>query len=355
MNEFNKHKKSDKIKWAFTGIAFLLVFVMFTGLCLQLFGTGKQKPSEWFKKPDTEQTQPEENSGVNEAASGAFISESNGNGVKLMSARIAPVMYAAKGVSAQADSAFTLTATVSPSNASFPQVDWTISPADGKVTVTPTSDGAATATVVCHEAFSVPYTITVTVRENKSLTATCTCDYVKRVVGMDDIVVKKGDSSVSLNGNINDYTLSNADFLNIKESFKSSKAVLGIGTKTETITETLTISGIAFVDGVTVASHTFNIGDISISGYENGHMLYSAYTLYFGSSFGTVKYPYLTLKNGVTWASLLNQFAGQTKDIYKITYTAQGEHSTYTKTWTIKSTFEVPVNKVSLSNSNIVF
>lgn len=59
MNELNKHKKSDNIKWALTGIAFLLVFIMLIGMCLQLFGTGKQKPSEWFKKSETEQTTPD--------------------------------------------------------------------------------------------------------------------------------------------------------------------------------------------------------------------------------------------------------------------------------------------------------
>ncbi len=56
MNELRRHKKSDKIKWVFTGVAFLLVFVMLVGMCLQLFGTGKIKPSEWFKKDETEQT-----------------------------------------------------------------------------------------------------------------------------------------------------------------------------------------------------------------------------------------------------------------------------------------------------------
>lgn len=59
MNDFYRHKKSDKIKWVFTGIAFVLVFVMLIGMCLQFFGTGKVKPSEWFKKPDTEQMQPD--------------------------------------------------------------------------------------------------------------------------------------------------------------------------------------------------------------------------------------------------------------------------------------------------------
>jgi len=51
--ELNKHKAKDKIKWILTGITFLLVFAMLVGMCLQLFGTGKQKPSEWFKKPET--------------------------------------------------------------------------------------------------------------------------------------------------------------------------------------------------------------------------------------------------------------------------------------------------------------
>lgn len=50
----NKHIKSDKLKWAFTGIILVLVFVMFVGMCLQLFGQGKVKPSEWLDKTPVE-------------------------------------------------------------------------------------------------------------------------------------------------------------------------------------------------------------------------------------------------------------------------------------------------------------
>jgi len=76
MNELNMHKKSDKIKWALTGIAFLLVFAMLMGICLQLFGTGKQKPSEWFKKPETEQTTPTtpDNGGESDTLKAAALS-----------------------------------------------------------------------------------------------------------------------------------------------------------------------------------------------------------------------------------------------------------------------------------------
>lgn len=56
-NELQRHKRSDKVKWVLTGIMFFLAFVMITGLLLQVFGTGKAKPSEWFKKQDSEQTE----------------------------------------------------------------------------------------------------------------------------------------------------------------------------------------------------------------------------------------------------------------------------------------------------------
>lgn len=56
-NELQRHKRSDKVKWVLTGIMFFLAFIMIAGLILQVFGTGKVKPSEWFKKSDSEQTE----------------------------------------------------------------------------------------------------------------------------------------------------------------------------------------------------------------------------------------------------------------------------------------------------------
>lgn len=55
--ELQRHKRSDKVKWVLTGIMFFLAFIMIAGLILQVFGTGKAKPSEWFKKSDSEQTE----------------------------------------------------------------------------------------------------------------------------------------------------------------------------------------------------------------------------------------------------------------------------------------------------------
>lgn len=53
-NELQQHKKSDKVKWIFTGIAFIFVFIILAGLILQAFGTDKTKPSEWFKQEQEE-------------------------------------------------------------------------------------------------------------------------------------------------------------------------------------------------------------------------------------------------------------------------------------------------------------
>lgn len=57
--ELKRHKKSDKIKWILTGTAFVLLFIFLAGLCMQLFCNDMLKPSNWFKQPDTEQIQPD--------------------------------------------------------------------------------------------------------------------------------------------------------------------------------------------------------------------------------------------------------------------------------------------------------
>ena len=57
MSNFNKHVKSDKIKWIATGIALLFISLIIVGVCLQVFGKGKVKPSEWFKKDETKTEQ----------------------------------------------------------------------------------------------------------------------------------------------------------------------------------------------------------------------------------------------------------------------------------------------------------
>lgn len=91
--------------------------------------------------------------------------------------------------SAVAADGVTLQATVSPSTAANPALNWAVSflnptsawalgkdPED-YVTVTPASDGAATATVTCLQAFGAQIVIGVSSRSNPEATARCTVDY----------------------------------------------------------------------------------------------------------------------------------------------------------------------------------
>ena len=94
-----------------------------------------------------------------------------------------------------AEGAYTLTATITPPDATNQAVDWTISFknasstwAKGKtvtdyVTVTPSSDGALTAVVENVAAFGEQIVVTVTSRDNTGATATCTADYQQRFLG----------------------------------------------------------------------------------------------------------------------------------------------------------------------------
>lgn len=182
MSDLNRHVRSDKVKWVFTAIAFVLAFVMIIGLALQSFMPDGKKLTDWFAKEEQQEVVPEEGN--------AIIGQTANNGVKVMSARLTAEQYAEYGVSPLAENAYTLTATVTPATATSKLVDYTAAWADpssewanGKdvsdyVTVTQTEDGSLTATVQVLQAFSEQVIVTVAVRDNSSLTATCTVDYV---------------------------------------------------------------------------------------------------------------------------------------------------------------------------------
>lgn len=134
-----------------------------------------------------EQEQPNNGNG------GAVIEEGEANGMKLMSMKIAPENYDEYGISPMAETAYKLTATITPANATNKAVDWTITfvnPssawATGKtvtdyVTVTPTADGALTANVECLKDFGEKVRVTVTSRDNTSVKANATVDYTQKL------------------------------------------------------------------------------------------------------------------------------------------------------------------------------
>ena len=187
--ELYAHKRSDKVKWV---VSFLLIFVLLAGMI-----------GAWVLLLKPEKSAPEQEEG------GAVITEGESSGIKLMSVKISPENYAEYGISPLADTAYQLTATIVPENATDKTVDWaiawavppqhsggTIGDEDpgsvwamGKtvtdyVTVTPTSDGALTANVECLKDFGAQVKVTVTSRDNSEVKANCLVDYTQKLQGV---------------------------------------------------------------------------------------------------------------------------------------------------------------------------
>lgn len=130
-----------------------------------------------------------------EQASG-FIFDDNGfeEGIFLASARIEPNEYAAYEVVETAESAYTITATIEPANATQTALEWTVEFVDasstwanGKtvtdyVTVSPYGDNSAV--VSCLQPFGEQINVKVTLAENTALRASCTCDYAEKILDM---------------------------------------------------------------------------------------------------------------------------------------------------------------------------
>lgn len=178
--------KSNKF-W--TGFLVVLLALVLAGTAA-LIGVLSDGFKDWSKFKDEEQTEQTDETAEN---GGALIGESVGNGVKVLSTKIATADYSAYGISPMAETAYQLTATITPSDATVKTVDWTIafknpssSWATGKtvtdyVTVTPTSDGSLTANVECLQAFGEQIKVTVTSRQNTEATASCTVDYAQKL------------------------------------------------------------------------------------------------------------------------------------------------------------------------------
>ncbi|MGN1103882.1 MAG: hypothetical protein ACI4QI_03315, partial [Candidatus Coproplasma sp.] len=235
--DFNKHKKGDKVKWFFTGLAFFLVIVTIVGMCLQLWGTGKVKPSEWFKHEETEETTPEtENTEL--SAGGAIVENVESNGIMLFSEATPLYSSGDDGIATVAAlSTYTITATVTPTEATNKSVTGTLSfknPsstwATGKTvtdyaTVAQSTSGVFTLSVL--EAFGEPIILTVTSNENSDISATCQVDYVKRVQSV----------SLDLSGTNVSSATSNYKLINCEDSFTVGYSVTyGVGTVTGTFT-----------------------------------------------------------------------------------------------------------------------
>ncbi len=314
---------------------------------------------------------------------GMLIGESEGAGVSLLSEKIAKADYAAYGVSPLADSAYTLTATVEPANAPDKAVDWSVafvnpssSWATGKtvtdyVTVTPTSDGALTATVQNLKAFGEQIKVTVTHRENATATASCTVDFAKRIEGVRfysseekyyDFTIGE-DKTAESSGNLlseakaeilySDYTIDDNFEITLKmtpdgnmlSAFKSACA------------------DIPAVQSLTNAPVTFTWnGQAFKNAQKNLYIFYDSMALFLFDQSSSNDYFMFCMgdpKAAEVGNELVSIFLGN-KDyyFYDMEITATGTHSNFTETTRLVPNMEVlnySVTKISLDDTSIIF
>lgn len=343
--------KSNSNKF-WTGFLAVLLVLVIAGTAA-LVGVLSDGFKNWDKfKPDEEQTEQTEETADN---GGAIIGESVGSGVKVMSAKIAPENYAANGVSAQAETAYTLTATVLPEKASNKAVDWTVSfvnPvsawATGKtvtdyVTVTPTADGALTANVECLQAFDEQIKVTVTSRNNADATATCLVDYAERVSGY---TLTLSNGGVTISSSDPEYTVTGKSSVSISKG-EYTKTV---GTIEENFTGTYVIRGNAsFAANMSSIGVNATVKQVSGSVVPVGEDIFTS--LYQLSPQGGTPFP--------STNQLMDYANSHTNIPFAEVYVhLEGEHSDYTCTFSLYGSsgiFTYEVESVSLNQSQIIF
>ena len=335
-----------------TGFLAVLLVLVIAGTAA-LVGVLSDGFKNWDKfKPDEEQTEQTEETADN---GGAIIGESVGSGVKVMSAKIAPENYAANGVSAQAETAYTLTATVLPEKASNKAVDWAVSfvnPssawATGKtvtdyVTVTPTADGALTANVECLQAFGEQIKVTVTSRNNADATATCLVDYAERVSGY---TLTLSNGGVTISSSDPEYTVTG----NSSVSISKGEYTKTVGTIEENFTGTYVIRGNAsFAANMSSIGVNATVKQVSGSVVPVGEDIFTS--LYQLSPQGGTPFPS---------TNQLMDYANSHTDIpfAEVYVHLEGEHSDYTCTFSLYGSsgiFTYEVESVSLNQSQIIF
>lgn len=160
-NDLYKHEKSDSVKWVLTLIAFIIVGVLLAAVITQGFTTAnpwgwpdKECEHEYVDGICTEcgEKQPEQ-------TGGAVIGESTGHNMQFMKKTLTSAQYAEYGVSPLAESAYVLTATITPANAYVKGVNWSAAfvnaesewaagkSVENYITVTPDAENSQSATV----------------------------------------------------------------------------------------------------------------------------------------------------------------------------------------------------------------
>lgn len=310
------------------------------------------------------------------AGSGAIIGESVGNGVTVKTAKIPVSEFAAYGVSPLAEAAYTLTATVTPSNATNKALDWSVAfvnPssawANGKtvtdyVTVTPTSDGALTASVACLQDFGEQIKVIATSRDNPAISAACTVDYVARITGLTVELYKGGYDGTLVSSSNGDTPLvipfNDTELLDVLLTPQ-----LSAGTMEDTFTYTgkfvLSERSSVILSAVDFSDYGEVLDTYNLLNFNNGQgRVMSGYKImnYFipegkEDNYGFVPTPQELKQQVYSLLALMYE-----DPIGTFTFTATGEYSSIEKTVQMnfeEGTVSISVENVSLDETGIVY
>lgn len=351
-NNQQKYKKSKVLNGIF-GV--ILALVIAGGVAaVGVFSNGFK---DWnkFKKDDTKQEQPMPPS---EDSGGSDITAEASNGIRLMSMKLAPMQYAAYGVAANAESAYTVTATVYPEDAANKLLDWTVSFknasstwASGKkvtdyVTVTPSSDGALTAVVQNIAAFGEQVVVKVTSRDNTSAYATLNVEYLQRTTGY----------TLSLDGKT--YATTGTKANAAKPTFAASQSAAAKVTvnKSSVYTRANTDKAEYFTIKPTAAFKTAitNAGLSATALKEYSGNASATLSGWFDSTWGTALYANNTQRNKLI--SAIKGFSGNAYEI--VIYTANGGEQLATFGITLDSSViegQKGVESVTTDKTELVF
>lgn len=289
---------------------------------------------------------------------GVIISESESHGMQLTATKLSLSEYAENGVSALAETAYTLTATITPSDATNKKVDWSIAFKNGSstwasgksvtdyVTITPSADGALTAVVECKQAFGEQIKVQVTSRDNTYAQAEVTVDYVKRITDVSVTMKKNGSPAETVEFSAEGYTYT-----------WECAAVCGTGTVEDTFTYSCTLMTAPSVILGVKANLTGLTADSISSGWS------STETSFVSSKENVLKI--LKYSGGTTGAvgiaqmnNVRNAFLKYQGELFLLRITATGEYSNgaYQKSYSAgTSTFSVSVTDVNVNNGAIKF
>lgn len=345
--------------------------------------------STWFGRGGGQSTvQPDDPNkpdvGYDTGHDGAIITVGGGNGIRLTSAKLPVSAYAANGVSQYADTAYILTATVSPSDATDTALDWSVAfvePdsewATGKtvtdyVTVTPTADGASTAAVECKQAFGEQIVVTCKARSNAAVSASCSVDYTQKLLGSKLVLAglsSYGGPSDTFEEGSGVVTMRRArpssSPADISVDFGYSKMYTSSAcTLPDEYTWKINSRGTPilwdhhYLEGTGLVN-----GSLECTVYENG-----SYKSYIGTG-GVNEYPIFSASglfaiygNAYTSAQFYNMLGvdeiKNTEGCLLIESTITGKYSTYTYTYKatfVQSFFAINVADVELDNDSIIF